>query len=274
MEKFAVVIPAYNEANTIGALIDAVLQHTRNVIVVNDASSDDTAAVTKEKAVLLIDHVHNRGKAAALASGFAKARELHLDFVISMDGDGQHDPADIPKFLAARERYQNHLIVGTRVYNREQAPKSRLFFNRFANFWVSWAAGRAIADSQCGFRLYPLKILEHMDISLECSRYDTGNSGSRLHPLPLVEHVNVHKDKKHSFVFESEVLVDASRQGYGVIFVPIRSIYPENRRKSHFRPVYDIVQITLMVAKKLLRWGLYPLGLVKSILDKPVIVGS
>ncbi|MGR8935461.1 MAG: glycosyltransferase family 2 protein [Gammaproteobacteria bacterium] len=247
MENFAVVIPAYNEANTIGALIDSVLPHAPEIIVVNDASSDNTAAIVKQKPVLLIEHAHNRGKAAALASAFAKARELRLDFVISMDGDGQHDASDIPKFLAARTRYPQHLIVGARLYNREQAPKSRLFFNRFANFWVSWAAGRAIADSQCGFRLYPLAI---------------------------VERVNVRKAKKHSFVFESEVLVDTSRQGFGVVFVPIRSCYPDNRRKSHFRPVYDIVQITLMVAKKLLRRGLYPLGLVKSVLDKPVIVGD
>lgn len=247
MEKFAIVIPAYNEASTIGALIDAVLQYASDVIVVNDASSDATAAEVQKKPVLLINHEHNRGKAAALMSGFMKARELQMDFIISLDGDGQHDPADIPKFLAARERYPNHLIVGARIYNREQAPKSRLFFNKFANFWVSWAAGRAIADSQCGFRLYPLAIVEHM---------------------------NVYQDKNHSFVFESEVLVEASRHGFGVIFVPIRSCYPENRRKSHFRPVYDIVQITRMVAQKLFNWGFYPLGLVKSLLDKPVILND
>jgi glycosyltransferase involved in cell wall biosynthesis len=244
MEKFAVVIPAYNEANTLGALLDAVLRQAREVIVVNDASSDGTAAAAAAKPVLLVEHAQNRGKAAALASGFAKARDMGLDFVISLDGDGQHDPADIPKFLAARERYPEHLIVGARLYNREQAPKSRLFFNKFANFWVSWAAGCPIADSQCGFRLYPLAIVERLEIRT---------------------------DKKHGFVFESEVVIDAARLGFGVVFVPIRSYYPENRRKSHFRPVYDIAQITVMVAKKLLRWGLYPLGLLRSLHGNPVI---
>jgi glycosyltransferase involved in cell wall biosynthesis len=244
MEKFAVVIPAYNEANTLGALLDDVLQHANTVIVVNDASSDATAAIAAGKPVVQVEHQQNRGKAAALASGFAKARELQMDFVISMDGDGQHDAADISKFLAARKRYPHHLLVGARLYNRAQAPKSRLFFNKFANFWVSWAAGRPLADSQCGFRLYPLDILERVD-------------------LPT--------DKSRSFVFESEVLVDVSRLGFGVAFVPIHSCYPENRRKSHFRPVYDIAQITLMVAKKLLQWGMYPLGLLKSLCAKPAI---
>lgn len=256
MEKFAVVIPAYNEANTLEPLLDTILEQTDTVIVVNDASSDDTSSVAREKPVVLIEHAQNRGKAAALMTGFLKARDMHLDFVISLDGDGQHDPADIPKFLAARQRYPNHLIVGARLYNREQAPKSRLFFNKFANFWVSWAAGCAIADSQCGFRLYPMNILGGLGFYLEES-----NSG----------YVGVHKDKKHSFVFESEVLIDASRLDFGVVFVPIRSCYPQNRRKSHFRPVYDIVQITRMVAKKLFRWGFYPLGLIKSLLGKPII---
>lgn len=244
MANFAVVIPAYNEAATLGPLLDGVLQHAACVIVVNDASIDGTAAIAAAKSVILVEHANNRGKAAALASGFARAQEMGSEFVVTMDGDGQHDPADIPRFLAAHTLHSNALLVGARVYNREQAPKSRLFFNRFANFWVSWAAGRAIADSQCGFRLYP---------------------------RPLLKQLDIHADKAHSFVFESEAVIEAARQGFDVVFVPIHSCYPENRRKSHFRPVYDIGQITRMVARKLFaRRMMYVSGLRQSLQDRPV----
>ena len=90
----------------------------------------------------------------------------------------------------------------------------------------------------------------------------------RIHPL----NKSLPSEKNFGFVFESEVLIEACRHGYGVVSVPIASCYPTDRRKSHFRPLLDICRITRMVAIKLLKWGLYPQGLVRSLVERPVIV--
>ncbi len=245
MSRFAIVIPAFNEARTIAPVIDAALARSEHVIVVDDASHDATAELAAKTPVILIRHAANRGKAAALMSGIQKARAMGLECVVTIDGDGQHDVRSIEKFLGAFAENPRALIVGARMLNREQAPGMRLFANRFADFWIGWAAGRAIADTQCGFRLYPLALFDEVHGSL---------------------------DHSHGFVFESEVLIEACRHRYGVVSVPIASCYPPDRRKSHFRPVLDICRITKMVAVKLLKWGLYPHGLVRSLVERPVIV--
>jgi glycosyltransferase involved in cell wall biosynthesis len=245
MPLFAIVIPAFNEARTITRVIDTALAQSGHVIVVDDASHDATAELVAKKPVILIRHAVNRGKAAALMSGIEKARSMGLQCVVTIDGDGQHDVRSIDRFLVAFAENPHAVIVGARLLNREQAPGMRLFANRFADFWIGWAAGRAIADTQCGLRLYPLTLFDDVLDSLEYS---------------------------NGFVFESEVLIEACRHGYGVVSVPIASCYPPDRRKSHFRPVLDICKITKMVAVKLLKRGLYPQGLVRSLVEQPVIV--
>ncbi|MBD3755861.1 MAG: glycosyltransferase family 2 protein [Gammaproteobacteria bacterium] len=241
---FAIIIPAYNEAQTIREVVKNALQHTPHVIVVNDASQDATAQIVQQTAAILIEHTQNQGKAAALQSGFTKARQLNVDYAITLDGDGQHDPHNIPQLQDAYAQHPHHLVVAARLQNRENAPKARLMANKIADFWVSWAAGKPIADSQSGFRLYPFALLERLSI--------------RPH-------------RRSGFVFESEVLIEAAREGFDFVFVPIASSYPEQRRPSHFRPGFDITQITLMVARKLLKKGLYLPGLFRSLTHKPNI---
>lgn len=242
--QFAILIPAYNEAVTISGVIEASLQFTPHVIVVNDASQDDTSKVVKQTPALLLEHSVNKGKASALLTGFQKAIELDVDYVITLDGDGQHDPKNIPLLVNAFKAYPDHLIIAARLENRENAPKARLIANKIADFWVGWAASCPIADSQSGFRLYPTALLTQL---------------------------KTHSPHLSGFVFESEVLIDAAAKGFRCIFVPIASCYPELRRASHFRPGFDITQITLMVAKKLLAKGLNLPGLVKSLTRKPII---
>ncbi|MGH8552208.1 MAG: glycosyltransferase family 2 protein, partial [Methylococcales bacterium] len=150
--RCAVVIPAYNEARTLGPLLDQVLKKGQTVIVVNDASTDETPAIASSRPVIVLNQPRHSGKGHALATGFRRAIELGFDFVITMDGDLQHDPADLPKFFYAAQRFPRDLIVGARLLNREEAPKSRLFANRFADFWISWASGQPLRDSQCGYR--------------------------------------------------------------------------------------------------------------------------
>jgi len=245
MVEIAVVIPAYNEETTIASVVDAVLETHETVIVVNDASTDSTSTSLNGKPIRLVNLPQNFGKAGALSVGFDEATKMGANAVITMDGDGQHEAKDIVKFLAAARKYPNALVIGSRETNTEQAPKARLFANKFANFWISWASGMAISDSQCGFRLYPLAIIQRLRLKT---------------------------DKSHSFVFESEVVIEACRNGFELVSVPIRSYYPENRRKSHFRPIIDIARITQMVALKLLARGLYIRGLINALNGQPKLI--
>ncbi|WP_321324040.1 glycosyltransferase family 2 protein [Thiomicrorhabdus sp.] len=245
MTNFAIVIPAYNETLTITNVITEALKQSKIVIVVNDASQDDTAELVQKTNAILVDLPVNGGKAKALQAGFEKALSFGVEAVITLDGDAQHNPEDIPKLLAHFAKNPNDLCIASRLKDRKNAPRSRRIANSIADFWVSWAAGKPIADSQSGFRLYPSSLL-------------------KLLKLPY--------ENKSGFVFESEVLIDSAHLGYGFAFIPIDTIYAENRRASHFRAGFDITQITLMVAKKLLRKGMNLPGLVKSLTQSPNII--
>ncbi len=245
MKNFAVVIPAYNETLTITQVVNEALKQTSLVIVVNDASEDDTAELVRKTDAILMDLPVNGGKAKALQAGFERALKLGVEAIVTLDGDAQHSPLDIPKLLAHYEKNPKDLCIASRLKDRQNAPRSRRIANSIADFWVGWAAGQPIADSQSGFRLYPASLL------------------SKLH-FPY--------ENKSGFVFESEVLVDAAHLNYGFAFIPIDTIYAENRRASHFRAGFDIAQITFMVAKKLLQKGMNLPGLFRSLIKKPKII--
>lgn len=241
-----IAIPAYQEAGTIRALVEEVLAQAPNVIVVDDGSSDGTAEQLTGLPVTLLVHPHNRGKAASLRTAFAHALAQQASCVIAMDGDGQHDPADAPLILAAWRRHPDRIVIGSRLHDRSQFPLARWRANRFACFWISWAAGHPIADSQSGFRAYPPEV---MRVAL----------GPRV--------------RGSRFTFESEVLIEAARQGHPTLAVAIPGRYPVHARASHFRPVWDITKIVLMVAGRLLRYGMAPLGLWRSLAPATVLPG-
>ncbi|VAW46067.1 hypothetical protein MNBD_GAMMA03-198 [hydrothermal vent metagenome] len=245
MNSFAIVIPAYNETLTIRYVILEALKLTSLVIIVNDASTDDTAQIVQTTDAILINLPLNGGKANALQIGFNKALALNVEAVITLDGDAQHHPADIPKLWEYFRHSFNTLCIGSRLKDRQNAPYARRIANEIADFWVGWAAGQPIADSQSGFRLYPSPLLKQLAFPYE---------------------------NKSGFVFESEVLIDAAHLGYDFAFIPIDTVYAENRRASHFRAGFDITQITFMVAKKLLRKWMNVSGLVASLTKKANIV--
>ena len=224
--KIVVVIPAYNEATTIRPLAEAVLQQGLALIIVDDGSLDGTSDQLSDLPLTLIRHEKNYGKAASLRDGMDAALVKGADGILTLDGDGQHRPEDFPKLITAFSENPEQLVIGARLLNREQAPKARRRANDFADFWISWAAGQRIYDSQSGFRLYPAR---------------------------AADQVKIDHSKKHGFVFESEFLVEAARHGFLFQTVPIASHYPEQARASHFRPVADITRIVLMVAGKLFR---------------------
>lgn len=154
--------------------------------------------------------------------------------MITLDADGQHAPEEIPSFLEQAVAHPDAFLIGARRRDQRKASFSRYLANRIADFWIGWAAGLPIEDSQSGFRLYPASLLRTIGLK---------------------------SDKTSSFVFESEILIEAARQGVDCRNVAITVKLRSGSRPSHFRPVVDILRITQMVAWKLLSRGMYLHGL-------------
>jgi glycosyltransferase involved in cell wall biosynthesis len=237
-------IPAYNEARTIRALAQRALALCPRLIVVDDGSTDATDLQLQGLPLTLLRQPLNKGKAACLRLAFSEARRQGALCVITLDGDGQHDPNDALALLHAWRDQTDRLVVGSRLHDRAQFPRARYHANRFACFWISWAAGCPIADSQSGFRVYPAAVLKIA-------------SGDKV--------------RGDRFTFESEILIEAADHGILTLAVAIPGRYPRNARPSHFRPVVDIAKIVLMVATRLLKKGLHPLGLWRSLRPAPVL---
>ncbi len=236
--KTVVVMPAYNEAATIRELVEAALKIVPDVVVVDDGSTDNTADRLQGVPVTLLRNGRNVGKAASLWKGFEHALANGAQFVVTLDGDGQHNPEDMSRLLNVAERSPQSIVIGARLHDKKNFPAHRYYANQFARFWISWAAGYPIADTQSGFRVYPASLFTKI------SRRDVAWNG---------------------FVFESEVLIEAGALGMRSIAVAIPGIYPKQARASHFRPVLDIARIVVMVAGRLLRRGMHPLGLWRSL---------
>ena len=229
-----VVIPAYNEAKTIEDIVRRTIAHCENIIVVDDGSSDGTGDLASDLPVRVVRNERNLGKGASLLAGMREALVQGALAVITMDGDGQHTPEAIPALVKQAQDRPRCIVAGSRLHDPTAIPRARYQANTVANFWISWASGHWIEDSQCGLRLYPREVLD-----LICAK-----------PRRL-----------SGFVFESEVLIDAAAAGYRCVCVPIPALYDgHTHRPSHFRPVRDIAAIVVMVAGKLFSRGMYPSG--------------
>jgi len=214
----AVLIPALNCGATIADVVVGALAHVPDVVVVSDGSTDDTVDQARRAGAVVLTHDRPRGKGAALLTGMSAMARRDLTHVLTMDGDGQHLAEEIPALTDASAADPSALIIGTRRFETVQVAPIKLFGNRFANRWVEIACGRALPDTQSGFRVYPLQ---------EC----LGLQVRALH-----------------FAFETEVLIRAVRAGIAIRSVPVRMYYPPiETRMSHFRPVLDTVRIILVV---------------------------
>lgn len=238
MSGLAAVIPAFNEVRTIRDVAERALRETPWLIVVDDGSTDGTSAALDGLTVTILRNEVNCGKAASLVRGMDHALERGADSVVTLDGDGQHRPEDIPRLWAVHRSEPRALVIGSRLHQGRHIPTDRYLANRFANFWIAWAAGQRVSDSQSGFRIYPAALLREI-------RPDFSRAAG--------------------FVFESEFLIEAGRRGVPLMSVPIAAVYPERARRSHFRPVLDIARIARMVAWKLITRGLFLSGLIRSL---------
>ncbi len=234
MTNYWVVIPAYNEVATVRDVAVRARRQCPNVIVVDDGSTDGTAESLTDVDVTLLRNEQNCGKAGSLVRGFDHALACGAAGVITLDADGQHAPEEISSFIERSLEDPNAILMGARRRDQRQAAFWRYAANRIADFWIGWAAGQCIEDSQSGFRLYPSQLL-------------------RIVSIP--------HGPAHSFVYESEILIEAARHGYEVRSVPVSVTQRPGPRPSHFRPILDIVRIVRMVAWKLVGRGMYPIKL-------------
>ncbi|MFH1758888.1 MAG: glycosyltransferase family 2 protein, partial [Pseudomonadota bacterium] len=153
------LIPAFNAESSLGEVIDRTKKFVQHVIVVNDGSTDQTGEVARSHGVELITIPSNRGKGYALRLGFAHALSNGCDAILTLDADGQHDPADIPNFLSAHDQDSGAILIGSRMAQADRFPRQRYYSNRTAVFFISKALGQHLEDTQCGFRLYPSRVL-------------------------------------------------------------------------------------------------------------------
>ena len=218
--RYCVVIPAVDAAETIGPLIRRIKSHHVGIVVVDDGSRDRTAAIAAGEGALVISHLRNEGKGRALRTGFEHALRARYDGIVTMDGDGQHDPAEIPSLLGAAEHQHAALVLGNRLANGAQMPAARRVTNQLMSRIVSLLARQSIPDSQCGFRFIRREVLESMPLR------------SRLYEI------------------ETELLLKASRRKWKIISIPVRSIY-ENR-PSRIRPVRDALRFIVVLLRSLL----------------------
>ncbi len=213
-----VIIPTYNNQNTLESVIESVMEYTQNIIVVNDGSTDLTSEILLNYSSITIEHVFpNKGKGNALRTGMKIAYNSGYKYAISIDSDGQHMAADLEKFLIKIEEQPGSLIIGARNMTQEGIPSKSSFGNRFSNFWFLVETGIKLPDTQSGFRLYPLEPL------------------NKLHFFT----------KK--FEFEIEVIVRAAWRRIPVTYVPVDVYYAsEEERISHFRPFKDFFRISVL----------------------------
>ncbi|MBD3390855.1 MAG: DUF2062 domain-containing protein [Chitinivibrionales bacterium] len=218
--RIAALIPAYNNAGTLGDVIDGAVAIVHAVIVVDDGSTDSTPDLLQKRAdAVIIRFERNRGKGCALRAGMDRAREMGFSHVITIDGDGQHKTADLHRFVHRIHQEPDTLWIGNRTLPSEgDAPPPRSTFGRkFGNFWYRFNTGVAIHDTQCGFRAYPLRELEK--IRIRGTRYE----------------------------FEQDVLIKADWNGIAVKEVDVTLNYqPAATRISHFRPVRDFLRISVV----------------------------
>ena len=215
--KIFVVVPVYNHATSLRRVIEGVLQQHERVLVVDDGSSDGAVESLAGLPVELLRHARNRGKGAALLTAAHWGLAQGYSHMVCLDADGQHDPAELPKFFAEIAAHPQALIVGHRDFAQPSIPGASRFGRQFSNFWLRLQTGSRLKDVQSGFRAYPLLIFAGLNFWTR--RYN----------------------------FEVEVLVRSAWAGVDLRDVDISVYYPPaDQRVSHFRGFMDNWRLTLL----------------------------
>lgn len=216
-DQGGVVIPAYQAEGTLGPIVRAIVAQGLPVIVVDDASTDQTAEEAERAGAEMIRRGDNGGKGAALRDGLARAAQRGWLWVITLDADGQHLASEIPLLLKAAAATGADLVIGNRMGNPHGMPPGRRLTNRLMSWFISRMIGRQVPDTQCGFRWISRRALE--GIRLSSDRYEV----------------------------ESEMLIRSVWAGFRIASVPISSVY--RRGVSFIRPFRDTVRFLALLRR-------------------------
>lgn len=220
-KNFCVLIPSYNEAKTIGSIVESLKDKRLTVYVVDDGSTDNTADIAVSKGATLIRHMTNKGKGAALREGFKAVIETDFEAVLVMDGDDQHEVDDIDGFITKMDNTGSDMVIGNRMSDTSSMPYHRIKTNKFMSWLISKIAGHRIPDTQCGFRLIKMDVLKN--VSLESSNYE----------------------------IETEMIVAAARKRFKIESVPVKTIYED--QTSKINPVIDTIRFIILILKLFIR---------------------
>lgn len=215
--KTCIIVPVYNNVGTINGVVQRALKFCKDVIVVDDGSTDGSSDSLETLGVIVVRYGKNRGKGYALKTGFKEAKSRGFERAITIDADGQHFPEDIPVFATEAKAHPDAMLVGSRNLRMENMPGGNTFANKFSNFWFRLQTGVNLPDTQSGFRLYQLNRIGKLH--LLTSRYEA----------------------------ELELLVFQCWKGVQMRPVGIRVYYPpEGERVTHFRPFWDFFRISVL----------------------------
>jgi glycosyltransferase involved in cell wall biosynthesis len=217
--RTCVVIPTYNEAEAIPELVAQIRKQGLEVVVVDDGSADNTEGAARNNGAVVLRNEQNQGKGASLIKGFDYALSKDFDAVITMDGDGQHLPEDIPYFIRLAQYSNSGVFIGNRMSSLKSMPGLRILTNKFMSWLISKVTRQKIPDTQCGFRLIKKEVLKK--VKLGTSKFET----------------------------ESEVLIRAARLGLKIESVPIKTVYQQE--KSRINPVIDTIRFIRFIWKEI-----------------------
>lgn len=231
--RILVVVPVYNHSGTLRQVVQTALAQHNQVLVADDGSTDMPPAHEGHfpphhplygLPALYLRHPRNLGKGAAIQSAARHASALGMTHIITIDADGQHDPEELPRFINAIAEYPSTLLMGARAFPKVHVPFSSRFGRAFSNFWFTVQTGQRLADTQCGYRAYPLSLFRILTFT------------------------------ENRYSFEVEVTVRAVWAGFAVRDIPVSVHYPsKDERISHFKAIADNVRISLLNTRLTIR---------------------
>ena len=215
-EDLFIAIPCYQGARWIADVVRGARLSGHPVIVVDDGSTDNSGAEAERAGATVLRHAANHGKGAALATAFAYARTRQATAVLTMDADGQHNPAEIERLIAEHRRDPDALVIGVRSFAPEDMPRRSRIGNRISTWWISRFAGRQYRDTQSGFRVYPRALFGRL--ALRTRHFET----------------------------ETELLLVAAKRGLPLREVEIQTIYNPGH-VTHFHGFRDTMRVLSLV---------------------------
>lgn len=217
--RVCIIIPTYNESAAVGKIIQRIRQQDREAVVIDDGSTDATAQISQDYGAIVLRNSKNQGKGFSLIRGLRYALDKNFDAAITMDGDGQHSPEDIPHFIQKAQSSEVGIIIGNRMHNPQRMPIIRILTNKFMSWLISKLIKQKIPDTQCGFRLIKKELLEKIKFTTQ------------------------------HFETESEILFQASYLGYKIESISIKTIYQKER--SQISPLLDTIRFISFIWRQI-----------------------